>query len=105
ASHLALDALNSYGVHPFYPADNRWYFGDAVFILEPWLWLLLGIVAAWNGRSGAARLTVALPVLVLLAAAAWMRAIPFEAVGLLAVAGAIFAWAAYGLSPRARAVW
>ena len=46
ASHLALDALNSYGVHPFYPADNKWYFGDAVFILEPWLWLLLGIAAA-----------------------------------------------------------
>jgi inner membrane protein len=105
ASHLALDALNSYGVHPFYPADNTWYFGDAVFILEPWLWLLLGIVAAWNGRSGTARLTVAVPVLVLLAAAAWMGAIPFEVVGLLAVAGGIFASAAYGLSPRARAVW
>ena len=31
--------------------------------------------------------------------------IPLEAVGLLAVAGGIFAWAAFGLSPRARAAW
>ena len=105
ASHLALDALNSYGVHPFYPVDNTWYFGDAVFILEPWLWLLLGIAAAWNGRSGTARLAVALPMALLLAAAARIGAIPLEAVVLLAVAGGIFAWAAFGLSPRARAAW
>jgi inner membrane protein len=105
ASHLALDALNSYGVHPFYPADNKWYFGDAVFILEPWLWLFLGIAAAWNGRSGTARLGVAIPMALLLAAAARIGAIPLEALGLLAVAGAIFAWATVGLSPRARAAW
>ena len=105
ASHLALDALNSYGVHPFYPVDNTWYFGDAVFILEPWLWLLLGIAAAWNGRSGTARLAVALPMALLLAAAARIGAIPLEAVALLAVGGGIFAWAAFGLSPRARAAW
>ena len=70
ASHLALDALNSYGVHPFYPVDNNWYFGDAVFILEPWLWLVLGIAAALNARSRAARLAVALPMLMLLATTA-----------------------------------
>jgi inner membrane protein len=105
ASHLALDALNSYGVHPFYPVDDTWYFGDAVFILEPWLWLLLGIAAAWNGGSGAGRLAVALPLGLLLAAAARMGVIPIEAVGLLAVGGGIFAWAAFGLSPRARAAW
>ena len=51
ASHLLLDALNSYGVHPFYPFDNTWYFGDAVFIFEPWLWVLLGIAAAWNAAQ------------------------------------------------------
>ena len=40
--HVALDALNSYGVHPFYPFDTRWYYGDAVFIFEPLVWLILG---------------------------------------------------------------
>ncbi len=36
--HLGLDFTNSYGVHPFWPIDNRWYYGDAVFIVEPLLW-------------------------------------------------------------------
>lgn len=38
-SHLLLDLTNSYGVHPFWPLDNRWFYGDAVFIVEPWLWV------------------------------------------------------------------
>lgn len=36
--HLGLDLTNSYGVHPFWPVDNHWYYGDAVFIVEPLLW-------------------------------------------------------------------
>jgi len=39
-SHLVLDWTNSYGVHPFWPLDDRWYYGDAVFIVEPWLWVV-----------------------------------------------------------------
>ena len=62
ASHLAMDALNSYGVHPFYPVDNSWYYADAVFIFEPSLWLVLGVAVAWNARSGASRLAAALPI-------------------------------------------
>src|SRR4051812_25083089 len=32
-SHLVLDWTNSYGVHPFWPFDNRWRYGDSVFIV------------------------------------------------------------------------
>lgn len=39
-SHLVLDWTNSYGVHPFWPVDDRWRYGDAVFIVEPWLWVV-----------------------------------------------------------------
>ena len=39
-SHILLDWTNSYGVHPFWPVDNRWRYGDAVFIIEPWLWVV-----------------------------------------------------------------
>ncbi|HEU4720705.1 MAG TPA: metal-dependent hydrolase [Gemmatimonadaceae bacterium] len=39
-SHLVLDWTNSYGVHPFWPFDNRWRYGDAVFIVEPWFWVI-----------------------------------------------------------------
>ena len=49
--HLVLDSWNSYGVHPFYPFDMRWYYGDAMFIVEPWLWLFLGVAAMANTRS------------------------------------------------------
>jgi inner membrane protein len=46
--HMSLDALNSYGVHPFWPLNNRWYYGDSLFIVEPWLWVF-GIPAVLPG--------------------------------------------------------
>jgi inner membrane protein len=55
ATHLLLDAGNSYGVHPFHPFDSRWYCGDAVFILEPWLWVLLAVPLVWNAGSPLSR--------------------------------------------------
>ena len=64
--HLVLDSWNSYGVHPFWPWDVRWFYGDAIFILEPWLWLLLGVAAALNlrDRRGRAALAAALVLIV-----------------------------------------
>jgi len=38
-THIVLDSLNSYGVHPFWPWDSTWKYGDAVFILEPAFWI------------------------------------------------------------------
>jgi len=40
-SHPAMDWLNTYGVRLLMPFDGRWFYGDAVFIVDPWLWLLL----------------------------------------------------------------
>jgi inner membrane protein len=102
ASHLALDALNTYGVHPFFPADNRWYFGDAVFILEPALWVILGVAVSLNSRTGMARLAVALPLLLLLVTAVSMGAMPIESAALVAIAGGTLAWGSRRLSSRAR---
>ncbi len=36
--HIAMDATNEYGVHPFWPFNNAWFYGDAVFIIEPLFW-------------------------------------------------------------------
>jgi inner membrane protein len=41
-SHPALDWLNSYGVRLLMPFDRRWFYGDTLFIVDPWMWLLLG---------------------------------------------------------------
>jgi inner membrane protein len=42
ASHPLMDWTNNYGVRPFLPWSGEWYYGDLVFIIDPWLWLLVG---------------------------------------------------------------
>jgi inner membrane protein len=42
-SHILLDYTNNYGVHPFWPFSETWYSWDIVFILEPLLYLFLGL--------------------------------------------------------------
>ena len=44
--HLLMDFLNSYGIHPFHPFDSRWLYGDMVFILEPFFWIVFGVPLA-----------------------------------------------------------
>ena len=41
-SHPLLDWTNSYGVRPLLPWDGRWFYGDLLFIVDPWVWLVLG---------------------------------------------------------------
>jgi len=41
-SHPLLDWTNSYGVRPFLPWDASWFYGDLLFIVDPWVWLTLG---------------------------------------------------------------
>jgi inner membrane protein len=54
-SHLLLDFTNSYGVHPFWPFDNRWFYGDAVFIVEPWLMVVAIPPLVWGPRRAFGR--------------------------------------------------
>lgn len=41
ASHPALDWLNTYGIRLLMPFSRDWFYGDSLFIIDPWLWLLL----------------------------------------------------------------
>ncbi|HYO90863.1 MAG TPA: metal-dependent hydrolase, partial [Pyrinomonadaceae bacterium] len=41
-SHPLLDWTNNYGVRPLLPWSGRWFYGDLVFIVDPWIWLVLG---------------------------------------------------------------
>ena len=56
--HLAMDFLNSYGVHPFWPLQNRWLYGDSVFIVEPLYWAA-ALPLFFLVRSTAARVVIA----------------------------------------------
>lgn len=39
-SHPLLDWMNTYGVRVLMPFDGRWFYGDAIYIIDPWMWLL-----------------------------------------------------------------
>ncbi len=41
-SHPLLDLLNTYGVRWLMPFSDRWYYGDTLFIVDVWAWLMLG---------------------------------------------------------------
>jgi inner membrane protein len=102
ASHIALDACNSYGVHPFYPLDARWYFGDALFIFEPWLWLVLCLTVALNVRRPTIRALLMAPMAVLLAALAFVSVISVPTLAALMMSGLALAWWTRSWTPRAR---
>ena len=86
--HLGLDFTNSYGVHPFWPVDNRWYYGDAVFIVEPLLWACSAPLL-FTLRSKAMRALVAV-VLVIGIGLSWgsgLVPVPFAALLTLLILG------------------
>jgi inner membrane protein len=41
-THPLLDLLNVYGVRLLAPFSPRWFYGDVLFIVDPWFWLILG---------------------------------------------------------------
>ena len=102
ASHLVLDSWNSYGVHPFWPVSSRWIYGDAVFIMEPWLWLLLGTAATLNtvSRWGHALLGGALALLA--GGAVFVRMLPFGGLAVPAACAIVLGVVMRKWTPRRR---
>ena len=45
-SHPLFDLLNTYGVRLLMPFSGRWFYGDTLFIIDPWVWCALGLGAA-----------------------------------------------------------
>ncbi|MCX8475358.1 MAG: metal-dependent hydrolase [Sphingomonas sp.] len=48
-SHPLLDWMNSWGIRLLMPFSERWFYGDVLFIADPWIWLALGI-GIWLSR-------------------------------------------------------
>lgn len=56
--HLFLDFTNTYGVRPLLPFSRRWFYGDIAFIVDPWIWLILGSAVVWLMPKDALRAAV-----------------------------------------------
>ncbi len=42
-THPLLDLCNTYGARLLMPFSGHWFHGDTLFILDPWMWLVLGL--------------------------------------------------------------
>jgi inner membrane protein len=51
-SHPLLDLTNTYGVRLLEPLSHRWFYGDTLFIMDPWIWLMLilGLEMSWRAE-------------------------------------------------------
>src|SRR5215470_10648263 len=55
AAHLFMDFTNNYGVRPLLPFSSRWFYGDLIFVADPWIWLILGSAVVWLTATNSAR--------------------------------------------------
>lgn len=51
--HSLYDWLTSYGTRLLEPFSHRWFYGDAWFIVDPWVWiaLIVGLELSWRAES------------------------------------------------------
>jgi len=89
-SHLLLDLTNSYGVHPFWPLDNRWFYGDAVFIVEPWLWVAAIPPLLFGPRRPLGRTLLAVALIGILTAAWYVDMVPNDVSMVLSVSALLW---------------
>lgn len=90
--HMSMDLLNSYGIHPLYPFDPRWFYGDLVFIVEPVFWIAFGVPLALAIPHRPLRLLALGALAVFLAAVTWRGYLDAVSLaGLLLAGGAIAA--------------
>jgi inner membrane protein len=59
-THPALDWMNEYGMRWLMPFSGRWFYGDSLFIVDPWLWAALGLGVALARHAGTRPARVAL---------------------------------------------
>ena len=78
--HVYMDFMNSYGVRLLMPFSDRWFYGDALYIVDPVLYVLFG-GALLLGRNRGARVPrlgfalAAVYMLAMLASNVWARSV------------------------------
>lgn len=68
STHPLLDFTNSYGWRPFLPWDRTWFYGDIDFVMDPWLWAVLGGTIMWVTATTTKRVVNWIALFVVLAA-------------------------------------
>ena len=51
-SHPLLDLMNTYGTRVLEPFSHQWFYADTLFIVDPWIWLMLilGLEMSWRAE-------------------------------------------------------
>ncbi len=91
--HLFMDWWNIYGIHPFYPFNNKWYYGDAIFIVEPLIWVSLApfcffLSKLWRYRA----LSLFLPTAAVILLAMLVSPVSAFTVGLIFIVTFLWEW-------------
>jgi inner membrane protein len=49
-THPFLDWMNTYGMRWLMPFDGTWWYADTLFIVDPWIWIVLALGVWWSRR-------------------------------------------------------
>ena len=91
--HIGMDFTNNYGVHPFWPWNNAWFYGDSIFIIEPFLWAACAPLA-FTLRSVAGRILVGIVLVASIVLPVVTGLVPIPAVFAIATASGLLLWLA-----------
>jgi inner membrane protein len=105
ASHPLMDWQGSYGLRPFLPWSDRWYYGDFVAIVDAFYWLVPLVALAWGAPrhwrplAGYGAIWAGTTALLFFSgrAAGWIRVV-WVILSLIAVIG----WARHWFAPARR---
>jgi inner membrane protein len=100
--HVAMDFSNNYGVHPFWPLHDGWFYGDAVFIIEPLYFVLAVPALVLASRSRALQLALSGIVPIALGLAWVTRFAGVGVASFLTLAAGASAWITWRLATHLR---
>jgi inner membrane protein len=99
---MAMDFTNNYGVHPFWPVRDRWLYGDFVFIIEPFFFVLGVPPLLFALRSRIVRVLLGASLAAILVAAWTLTWVPPGAALIVSLLAALSLVLAYKLDPLGR---
>jgi inner membrane protein len=100
-THPFLDWLNNYGMRWLMPFRGTWFYGDSVYIMDPWLWLILG--AGWMAGKRATPWLFALWLFFTLAIVWVVRGRAPEYLPIVAIVALVLLAALFWRAPRSLA--